>query len=792
MKETFLSRFTPSMMKPEALEAIFVQHKRKELALRLVELIRDSALTEAKHHTLLVGPRGIGKTHLVSLIYHRVRQMEDLRGKLVIAWLREEEWGVASFLDLLLRIFRALQDEYGDEALAARIESLYEQPPDAAVRAAAALLKDFVGERALLVIVENLDELFTGLGSEGQKQLRSYLQENPFCTILATSQSLFSGVSLQTSPFYGFFRITHLEDLTLEEATQLLMNIATLKGDRKLASFIPTPTGRARIRAVRHMAGGNHRVYVIFSQFLTRESLDKLVEPFMRMLDDLTPYYQARMQWLSPQQRKIVEFLCERRGAVTVKEIAQRSFVTHQTASGQLKTLREMGYVQAESVGRESYYELREPLMRLSVEVKKHRNKPIRLFVDFLRLWHTISELQQQLASLKTDAGLDREYLLNAIKINESEAVDPRLASCTKDLIKYLKAEDYIHALEVAEELVEIRVDAIDWFVYGHILSALERDEEAIEKLNRAVELNPTFGPAYAWKGSAFKQLGRYEDSLKSYDKAIELGISDADMSWGPRGEVLLHLGRFDDALFSFEKVLETNRDHALGWSSKAYALSRLGRFDEAIKSSDKAIELEPESDTAWVVKGFALAAIGRYTDAVITFDRATEIDPTASDAFFGRITSLIALDRWDEGFAALDHAFGLFSDRSIDVAWYSKNIVSQLFTRQRDVEVWRLRAGKLAEIYGKHNYLPTLGHGIAQNIYPLMSPMVSDSAAREWRDVWQGIAEQREELKLPIRLLDAAVRYRETKDQRVLLELPTEERALLEEALNEASDSDE
>ena len=32
-------------------------------------------------------------------------------------------------------------------------------------------------------------------------------------------------------------------------------------------------------------------MYVIFSQFLTRQSLHKLVKPFMHTLDDLTPYY---------------------------------------------------------------------------------------------------------------------------------------------------------------------------------------------------------------------------------------------------------------------------------------------------------------------------------------------------------------------------------------------------------------------------------------------------------------------------------------------------------------------
>ena len=40
----------------------------------------------------------------------------------------------------------------------------------------------------------------------------------------------------------------------------------------------------------------------------------------MQTLDELTPYYQARMQWLSPQQRKIIELLCDRRYAVPVKK----------------------------------------------------------------------------------------------------------------------------------------------------------------------------------------------------------------------------------------------------------------------------------------------------------------------------------------------------------------------------------------------------------------------------------------------------------------------------------------
>ncbi|MEG3878231.1 hypothetical protein QT971_10745 [Microcoleus sp. herbarium19] len=68
------------------------------------------------------------------------------------------------------------------------------------------------------------------------------------------------------------------------------------------------------------------------------------------------------------------------------------------------------------------------------------------------------------------------------------------------------------------------------------------------------------------------------------------------------------------------------------------------------------------------------------------------------------------------------------------------------------------------------------------RNIPALMSEMVSDKAARTWLELWQEPTSNCEQFQIPMRLLNAAVRYKETKgDRRVLLELPIEERNLLE-----------
>ena len=528
-----LSRFTPSLLSGEVLEAMFVQ--REQLASNLLERIRSSATTPSKHYSLVIGPRGIGKTHLVSLVHHRIQSDEELAGQLICAWLREEEWGITSFVDLLIRVLRTLANELGDNELDQKYQQMFDLDIDAAELAAEKLLLEVVADRTLLVIVENLDEVFGGLRVEGQAKLRSYLQNNPKWTILATSQSLFRGVSLRSSPFYGFFETSHLRELAFDDAVELLRKIAVLQENVQLALDLQTTIGRSRVRAIHHLAAGNPRVYVILSQFLTSSSLDQLVEPLMRTLDDLTPYYQARMTYLSAQQRKLVEFLCERRSAVAVKEIAKRNFVTPQTASSQLNKLTEMGYVRPVRIGRESFYELREPLMRLSMEVKRQRGAPLRLFVEFLRLWFSRQELLDRLNHLDESASVDKQYLAEAAEEQGSETL--------------LALEQ---AIALTAESSEI------WHQCGISYYRLGRLEESLGALDRALALDSKNRYLVSNRAVALSSLGRHDQALAAFDSAMEDSeLGDSFHCVSNRAATLMFLGRWQDGLGVLDAALE-------------------------------------------------------------------------------------------------------------------------------------------------------------------------------------------------------------------------------------------
>ena len=609
---------------------------------------------------------------------------------MLIAWLQEEEWGIASFLDLLRGIFRAIAKEYPaayEAELHDDVEKLYDLSPEQAEFKAAELLRDFVGKRVLLLIVENLEDVFSGLGDFGQKQLRAYIQNYSFLTILATSQSLFDGVKHSNNPFYDFFDLHELDEFKLDDAVALLNHIAKLEGNNDLASFIQSPTGRDRIKVVHYLSGGSPRVYIVFSAFLmTPESLDKLVEPFMEMLDSLTPYYQDRMKYLSNQQRKIVDFLCDRGGAAPVKQIAKRCFIEQRTVSSQLKDLRDKGYVKTEEIGRESWYELREPLMRFCLEVKKQRNQPIRLIVDFIRVWYTRKELQQRLGlrmadvdlaekeshfmyrqglkPIPPDAVMEREYYTRALEAIERNEEDPRLKAYFDEIEYCIEQKDYVSALAYAEKLVASRGEARDWGEKGRCLNSLERYDEALECLDKAIEIDSNYARAWANRGDVLESLKRYDEALVSYDRAIELDEDDP-WHWAKRGYLLNNLKHYEEALESFDRAIELDEDDPWDWASRGDVLDNLKRYEEALESYDRALELDANYQWAWRMRGDVLNNLERYEEALESYDWAIELDENDPWAWVQRGDVLDNLQRYEEGLESFERAIELDANDS-------------------------------------------------------------------------------------------------------------------------------
>jgi tetratricopeptide (TPR) repeat protein len=455
--------------------------------------------------------------------------------------------------------------------------------------------------------------------------------------------------------------------------------------------------GRARVRAVHHLAGGNPRVYMLFSQFITRDALDNLVEAFMKMLDDLTPYYQARMKELSNQQRKIVELLVDRRHPVMVKEIAADCFIDAGTAASQLRELRKLGYVEAEQNGRESFYELREVLMRLCLEVKKQRGQWVEIFVEFLKIWYPLSERKNQLELMRgTSQYIKDEHLERALLSDE----DPCFIGSQRDLQRALKEQQLLLATETLEELFHSKrlteenyqelVELVQTDRYSEAqkllaeifsqedrsvekselpvsLQLLEgwelldagRNLEALELFDAILAEDESNSDAWILRGICLHYLGRYEEAISSYDQAISINPDDHH-AWNGRGVSLHYLGRYEEEISSYNQAISINPDDHHVWNNRGICLHDLGRYEEAISGYDRAISITPDSHHAWILRGNSLRELGRHEKAITSYDRAISITPDSHHVWISRGISLRKLGRYEEAIASYDRAISI------------------------------------------------------------------------------------------------------------------------------------
>ena len=385
MSTVSISRFTPSTMPEDLLERLFVV--RQPILERLMGRVANLGTTPSPHHTLLVGPRGAGKTHIISLVYHRSKKLIAQGSRFQIAWLPEDPWVIMSYRHLLSEILRAINPDQ-------RPQSRDEAELDAQL---CAVIRE---NGPALILTENFDQILDTLGEQGQQKLRHLLQTGSNILIIGSTTRLDRNLSDHSHPFFGFFDTIRLTPFSPEEAQKMLVALAIEGKDEKLRKRLEDDTTLSRICTIAHLAGGQPRLWALLGSALTVEQLDHLTDLLLSRFDDLTPYYQEQLSRLSPQQRLIIAELTfadrplSADRSLSVKELAGRIGADQRSVAKTVNDLTDRGWLEPVSTifadlldRRRTYYELTEPLARLAFQIKESRGEPLPFIIDFLINW---------------------------------------------------------------------------------------------------------------------------------------------------------------------------------------------------------------------------------------------------------------------------------------------------------------------------------------------------------------------------------------------------------------------
>ncbi len=679
---------------------------RKEIVDQVENELIEKVTNNQTYQSLLIAPRGSGKTHITRVLYDRIQANSAISDKILVAYMNEDERGIANFSDFIRYVLVALvrYKEAPEESIQERILEISSEPSNRQENSFIDLLSDVLGERILIILIENLDVIFDGkkgIGNQGQRKLRSFLHENNNICLLATSQNLFLKVQESGAPFYNFFNIRQLEKLNLKQSFEFIKVLVDLEQEndpnsdlsKRLRKETEEKSFFGKVKAIYQLTGGNHRLLVIFFDFLKAEVKSDLFKVFEKAMNDLKPYYEQFLDDLSPQQQKIIKFLCSEHKPKMGKEIARFCFIEKNTLSKIISILvTKKKLLDKHSVGRDTYYELKEPLMRICFELTEHPSGIFKLFVNFLSLLYSKEMLELKYLKLKSDALLNKTgevFKESEIELHGSAISEDRRKNLD-ELLKQCKTDDDLTRLieksasktlpqkasldDQIEKDFKLVDDLLDLLKKLEILTSGEKRllqqkanndsnrvliqlSKTLKKIENNVKKDPktrkaklkdlsidellnmsVFGSADDYDGLAIVlyNLNRFEDSFIAEGKAIELDPKN-DKYINGISAILWNLKRYEEAVAKAKEAIKIAPKDPIYHRNLGLILWKLDRKEMAIKSLKKAIKLDSNYIGAYEPLSFYLYGAKRFKETINILGKALKIDPS-NPTFYTRL----------------------------------------------------------------------------------------------------------------------------------------------------------
>ncbi|GBE03076.1 lipoprotein NlpI precursor [bacterium BMS3Abin08] len=584
-----LYKYTPALHDPETLKATLVG--RTDELKTIERILRNAAGGGSLSHALLIGPKGIGKTHLLRIIYHSLKGEIDVMGigkhrdKFVPVIFSEEEYvtGVFKFFLLTLKYLRTeAQDIELPESL--RISAPIAEHDRELLITFIRTFRQKTG-RILLLLVDNFNDIVESFTDEDQSLLRDILMTSQSVLLIGSAPTLFQAIINHEKPFYNFFETIWLHDISFEETKTLLKHFTEMEGREDLLRVIEKREDK--LRTIYELAGGNPRLILSLYHIMAEVDVSSVEEAFQKMLDEMSPYFRERMKDLSPQQREIIDVISQAEELLTPTEVARVCLIPVNQVNAQIKRLEEMGCLQ-KVTGRKRkgvLYDVRERLFSLWRQMRVEAGrKRLRFIIRSLEIWFSREELHTYI-----DTTLSR--------MKDCLRTSPEGFQKELDRLWYLKEATAEYRGEV-EELLMIKKG---------------KPELALHVLKEKIEKDPDNAKTLGFLGLTYGELGRYEEAAEAFKKSIKLR-PDYHVIWYNLGVIYSNLDRYEEAAEAYKKAIELRPDYLEAWNNLGVVYHATGKYKMAIKSLKKAIELKPNELPPW--RNLLEVYLKQYTNA--------------------------------------------------------------------------------------------------------------------------------------------------------------------------------
>jgi len=159
----------------------------------------------------------------------------------------------------------------------------------------------------------------------------------------------------------------------------------------------------------------------------------------------------------------------------------------------------------------------------------------------------------------------------------------------------------------------------------GVILGQWGRCTESLKCYDKILEIDPQCTNAWHLKAATFSMQNRYDQAVDCEVKAIELEPENMDL-YLRLAAFYQKLKKFEDAQKCYEELLKQKPNNPQIYYLIGISHGNKGDYQKALDSIDTALGLKADFTEALIVKGVLLAKLGRADEAKLCADKVLEI----------------------------------------------------------------------------------------------------------------------------------------------------------------------
>lgn len=170
-----------------------------------------------------------------------------------------------------------------------------------------------------------------------------------------------------------------------------------------------------------------------------------------------------------------------------------------------------------------------------------------------------------------------------------------------------------------------------------------KRYEEALNDMNKALQLSPGFAAAYYNKALLHLNMLQYDEAIFNFDYAVTLNplFKEKELffvnAYYNRGTVLLNQNKTDEAYKDFCKTIELDSNYTEAYVNRGNILRDRQLYSEALTDYQKAIQIKPDFPIAYFNRGNLYLNQKKFSDAIADYNKAIALKPDYAKAFYNR-----------------------------------------------------------------------------------------------------------------------------------------------------------